>query len=131
VPIAIRSVTIDCADPYTLARWWCEAFGVEPSPEDFPDDPAALCYLGPGFPRLLFERVPEGKVVKNRVHIDIQAGVERDAEVERFLSLGAVLYEDHRTEDGKGFVVLSDPAGNEFCIETGEPGFGAAQDRTS
>jgi len=117
--MSIRSFTIDSPDPYRIAQWWCRAFGVPPSPEDFPDDPAALCDLGDG-PRLLFERVPEPKTVKNRAHIDILAGLRRDEEVERLIGLGASMYEDHRRPDGSGFVVLTDPDGNEFCVERGE-----------
>lgn len=117
--MSIRSFTIDSPDPYRIAQWWCQAFGVPPSPEDFPDDPAALCDLGDG-PRLLFERVPEPKTVKNRAHIDILAGLRRDEEVERLIGLGASMYEDHRRPDGSGFVVLTDPDGNEFCVERGE-----------
>jgi hypothetical protein len=125
--MSIRSFTIDSADPYRIAQWWCQAFGVPPSPEDFPDDPAALCELPDG-PRLLFERVPEPKVVKNRAHIDILAGLRRDEEVERLIDLGASLFADFRQPDGSGFVVLADPDGNEFCVERGErdmPGPGA------
>lgn len=118
MPLSVRSVTIDCADPYRLARWWCEVFSVPPSPTDFPDDPEAMCTLGERCPRLLFERVPEPKGAKNRVHIDILAGHEREREVDRLLDLGASLIADHRDHD-PGWVVLSDPEGNEFCIERG------------
>ena len=118
--MSVRSITIDSPDPYKIAQWWCQAFGVPPSPEDFPDDPAALCDLGDG-PRLLFERVPEPKTVKNRVHIDIRPReLTRDEEVERLIGLGASLFADHREPDGSGFVVLADPDGNEFCVERGE-----------
>jgi len=118
--MSIRSVTIDCADPYRIAQWWCQAFGVPPSPEDFEGDPAALCDLGDG-PRLLFERVPEAKAVKNRVHIDIRPReLTRDEEVERLIGLGASLFADFRQPDGSGFVVLADPDGNEFCVERGD-----------
>lgn len=41
--ISVRSVTIDCGDPYRLAMWWCHVFSVPPSPEDHPGDPEALC----------------------------------------------------------------------------------------
>jgi predicted enzyme related to lactoylglutathione lyase len=116
---SVRSITIDCADPYRLARWWCEVFGVEPHPDDFPGDPEALCFLGEGQTRLLFERVPETKSGKNRLHIDVQPAGRRDEEVERVLSLGASLVADHREADGIGWVVLADPDGNEFCIERG------------
>lgn len=118
--LSIRSITIDCTDPYRLARWWCDAFSVAPSPTDFPDDPEASCVLGEGGPRLLFERVPEAKVAKNRVHIDVQAGDGRDSEVERLVSMGATLVADHRDHD-PGWVVLQDPEGNEFCVERGAP----------
>lgn len=116
--ISIRSVTVDAANPYSIARWWCAAFDVAPSPADFPDDPQASCTLGAGRPRLLFERVPERKAVKNRVHIDIQPeGHTRDQEVDRLVGLGAQVLADFREPDGTGWVVLADPDGNEFCVE--------------
>ncbi|MDA8282543.1 MAG: VOC family protein [Actinomycetota bacterium] len=121
--LSIRSITIDCKDPYGLARWWCDALSVQPSPTDFPNDPEASCVLGKGRPRLLFERVPEGKFTKNLVHIDIQAGDQREAEVERLLAMGATLVADHRYHD-PGWVVLQDPEGNEFCVERGASGTG-------
>lgn len=118
--ISVRSITIDCADPYRLALWWCAALGVPPSPDDHPGDPEALCDLGRGQPRLLFERVAEPKSVKNRVHLDLQAGQHREAEVSRLVGLGASFLADHRRPDGTGWVVLADPDGNEFCVERGE-----------
>ena len=119
--LTVRSITFDCADPYRLARWWCEVFSVAPSPTDFPEDPEATCTLGEGRPRLLFERVPESKRTKNRVHIDIQAGARREQEVARLLALGASLVADHRGHD-PGWAVLADPEGNEFCVERGGSG---------
>jgi predicted enzyme related to lactoylglutathione lyase len=120
MPLSVRSVTIDCADPYRLAGWWCRVFGVPMSEHDFPDDPEALCTLGAGRTRLLFERVPEAKAAKNRVHVDIQAGRDRDLEVDRLVAMGATLVADHRDHD-PGWVVLADPEGNEFCVERGAP----------
>jgi hypothetical protein len=117
--MAVRSITFDCKNPYHLALWWCEVFGVPPSPEDHLDDPAAVCELGEGTPRLLFERVPEGKAGKNRVHVDVQPAGRRDEEVERLMQLGASFVADHRQPDGTGWVVLADPEGNEFCVERG------------
>lgn len=114
--LSIRSITIDCADPYKLAQWWCEVFGVAQHPDDHPGDPEALCEIGGGF-RLLFETVPEAKSVKNRVHIDLQPDTTRDEEVQRVLGLGASFVSDHREPDGSGWVGLADPDGNEFCIE--------------
>lgn len=115
--LSIRSVTIDCRDPYRLAGWWCEALSVPPSPDDFPGDPEASCVLGEGLPRLLFERVPEAKGAKNRVHLDVQAGDLCDDEVARLISIGAALVADRRDH---GWVVLQDPEGNEFCVERGD-----------
>ncbi|MEU8221472.1 VOC family protein [Kribbella sp. NPDC048915] len=62
--------------------------------------------------------VPEGKTVKNRVHFD-WAPTERtrDQEVERILTLGGTVHEDHRTPEGPGWVTMKDPEGNEFCVE--------------
>jgi predicted enzyme related to lactoylglutathione lyase len=119
--LTVRSITVDCADPYRLALWWCEVFGVRPSQDDHPGDPEALCSLGEGQPRLLFERVPEGKSCKNRVHVDLQPVARRDEEADRILQLGATFVADHRLPDGSGWVVLADPEGNEFCIEGGAP----------
>ena len=70
---------------------------------------------------LLFIRVPEGKAVKNRVHLDVSpTDTTRDAEVERLVGIGASVYDDRRLEDGRGWVVMRDPEGNEFCVERSE-----------
>jgi predicted enzyme related to lactoylglutathione lyase len=62
--------------------------------------------------------IAEGKVAKNRVHLDLQpTDRTRDEEVERLLGLGAALVADHRNPDGTGWAVLADPEGNEFCVE--------------
>jgi predicted enzyme related to lactoylglutathione lyase len=67
---------------------------------------------------MLFIGVPEGKAVKNRIHIDWQPDERtRDEEVERLLTLGATIFEDHRTPEGTGWVTMQDPEGNEFCVE--------------
>ncbi|MEU4371586.1 VOC family protein [Micromonospora chersina] len=55
------------------------------------------------------------------LHVDWQPTVRsRDDEVKRLMALGATLHEDHRTADGRGWVTLPDPEGNEFCIEQGK-----------
>ncbi|MCM3920817.1 hypothetical protein ND748_03880 [Frankia sp. AiPs1] len=70
---------------------------------------------GPG---LLFLAVPEGKKLKNRLHLDLQPQDRaRDEEVERLLGLGAKLVADFRKPDGTGWVVMIDIEGNEFCVE--------------
>ncbi|MFF7171444.1 VOC family protein [Streptomyces pseudovenezuelae] len=136
-------VTFDCAEPERVARFWCEVLGyVVPQPpegfaswEDFdhslpPAERGAwfMCVDPSGAgPRLFFQRVPEGKVVKNRVHLDVRAGTglvgeERlaalEAECARLVALGAVrvrlLPAD---EENESCIVMQDVEGNEFCID--------------
>jgi hypothetical protein len=126
--VRIRTITFDCRDPYVLAGFWSQVtgFGEDPDNTNHPDDPEGLLVAPDGSANLLFMRVPEAKQVKNRVHLDLTpdspAPQARDAEVERVIALGATLVDDHRRPDGKGWVVLADPEGNEFCIERGIPG---------
>ncbi|MEU9705914.1 VOC family protein [Streptomyces sp. NPDC047981] len=112
----VRHVTIDCSDAYALATFWAAALDSKVSDDDRPGDPEALVEtVGGG---LLFIQVPEGKTVKNRVHLDLQPqDRSRDEEVERLLGLGATVFEDHRKPDGTGWATLLDPEGNEFCVE--------------
>lgn len=112
----VRHVTIDCADPYQLARFWIQVLDGTLGEDDHPGDPEVLVESKGA--SLLFIRVPEGKTVKNRVHLDLQPQDRgRDEEVERLLALGATLVGDHRTPDGRGWATLTDPEGNEFCVE--------------
>ena len=116
---ALHSVTVDCTDPYRQAVWWSQVTGWQEDPDDpnNPGDPAGRIVSGEGI-NLLFIPVPEGKAVKNRVHLDLQPTTRsRDEEIERVLALGATLVEDHRQPDGSGWAVLADPEGNEFCVE--------------
>ncbi|UNS97868.1 VOC family protein [Streptomyces tubbatahanensis] len=114
----VRHLTFDCHDAYALARFWEEVLEGKLSDEDAPGDPEALVYTEGA--ALLFVTVPEGKAVKNRVHLDLQPqDRSRDEEVERILALGATLVGDHRVADGRGWVTLADPEGNEFCVERG------------
>ncbi|QFZ73002.1 VOC family protein [Streptomyces fagopyri] len=136
-------VTFDCAEPERLARFWCEVLGyvAPPPPEEFatwddfnrsqsPEDRDSwfACSDPSGVgPRLYFQRVPEGKVVKNRVHLDVRAGTglvgeERlatlEAECVRLVQLGAarvrVLLADG---DNESCIVMQDIEGNEFCLD--------------
>ena len=116
----VRHLTIDCAaphEPYLVAQFWSQVLGVPMSDQDEPGDEEALLTIAPGQPGLLFIRVPEAKSVKNRIHLDLEPDQPREQEVERLLALGATLFEDHRRPDGRGWVTLTDPAGNEFCVE--------------
>jgi hypothetical protein len=114
----VGSITFDCARPYELALFWSEVVGFPVDPDAKPDDNEIGLEPPAGHPMLLFIRVPEGKAVKNRVHLDIYPReLTRDAEVERLVGLGARQVDDHRKPDGRGWVVLADPEGNEFCVE--------------
>lgn len=117
----IHSVTVDCYDPYRQAVWWGEVTGwqEEPGNPNNPGDPAGMIVSTHGI-NLLFIPVPEGKTVKNRMHLDLTPTERtRDEEVARLLGLGATLVDDQRRPDGTGWVVLADPEGNEFCVERG------------
>ncbi len=138
-------ITFDAGDPTALADFWAAALGyvVQPPPEGFAswdewarsmeipeenwNDARALVDPDGVGPRVFFQRVPEGKIAKNRVHLDVNAGgghdipiAERrsrvDAEAERLTSAGATIIGpvDQRDEY---WVVMRDPEGNEFCLQ--------------
>lgn len=112
----VRHITIDCSDAYALATFWAAVLDGKVSDDDVPGDPEAL--LTTAGATLLFVRVDDAKTVKNRVHLDLQPQDRtRDEEVERLLALGATLQGDHRLPDGRGWVTLYDPEGNELCVE--------------
>jgi Glyoxalase-like domain len=115
-------LAIDCADPAGLARFWCAALDYEVQDEEdeivtigSPALPGGRDRPGPVPPVLTFARVPEGKTVKNRLHIDLNpTDRSQDDEVRRLLDLGA-----RHADVGQGdasWVVLTDPEGNEFCV---------------
>jgi Glyoxalase-like domain len=115
----IKAITIDCAAWEPLVDFWSRAtrYREDPANPNEPGDPEGLLIDPDGGPALLFQLVPEEKVVKNRVHLDLVPDTTRDAEVTRLLDLGATLVDDHRRPDGTGWVTLADPGGNEFCVE--------------
>jgi hypothetical protein len=111
---------IDAHDPYAQTRWWAqvlEDFVVDDEEEGPDDDECGLA--GPDDRYLLFLRVPEPKTVKNRMHFCIRpTDRSREEEVERILGLGATLIDDRRVDPDRGWAVLADPEGNEFCVLT-------------
>ena len=136
-------VTFDCAEPERVARFWCEVLGyvVPPPPPGFdsweavdrslPPERQGSAYAcvdpaGQG-PRLFFQRVPEGKVVKNRVHLDVRvgtglAGEERvaalEAECDRLVALGGTKVRLMRADGfDESCLVMQDVEGNEFCLD--------------
>jgi hypothetical protein len=147
-------VTFDCGDPIAQSRFWAEAlhYVIQPPPgrdlapgedpievwmdfleqagvpEDQRDAASAVVDPDGDGPRLFFQKVPEGKTAKNRVHLDIRAapGLEGDermaaleAEHDRLVTLGASRL--RRSEPSPpmsaGFIVMSDPEGNELCLD--------------
>ena len=120
------SVVVDCADIASQARWWAQALGwqlVYEAPDEITIvPPHALAKLdqtpllerGPG---LVFVPVPEGKAVKNRLHIDLAPGPDDDqeSEVARLVALGATRADVGQRSEAT-WVVLQDPEGNEFCV---------------
>ena len=139
-------VTFDCADPNGLAGFWNEALGYRYDspppgfatweealdhfevPEEDRNNASASVDPDERGPRLFFQRVPEGKTAKNRLHLDVRAapGLEGDArmaaleaECERLVALGGSRL--RRSEPAppmsQGFIVMGDPEGNEFCLD--------------
>ncbi|WP_433424258.1 VOC family protein [Microtetraspora malaysiensis] len=139
-------ITFDCADPAGLAAFWAEALGyrLQDPPEGFESWEQAMDAMGlpperrndasavvdpeGSGPRLFFQRVPEGKQAKNRVHLDVRAApglvgdarmAALEAEAERLVSHGATRLQRHEPAPplGAGYIVMADPEGNEFCLD--------------
>ncbi len=147
-------VTFDAHDPRALSTFWRDVLGyVHPGPpgvhvpegadplaawDDFlaqigvPEDQrnsrSAIEDPDGVGPRVFFQQVPEDKVAKNRVHLDVRAapglqGEERmaalEAECERLVALGARRLERHEPAPpmSAGHIVMADPEGNEFCLD--------------
>jgi catechol 2,3-dioxygenase-like lactoylglutathione lyase family enzyme len=139
-------ITFDCADPAKLAAFWAEVLGyrLQDPPPGFEswdqaleamgvpperrNDASALVDPEGAGPRLFFQRVPEGKQVKNRLHLDVRAapGLQGDdrmaaleAEAERLAGVGATRVARHEPAPPLGFghIVMADPEGNEFCLD--------------
>ncbi len=128
--VRIHNITFDCADARGLAGFWSAMTGWNVY---YDDDPEVV--LAPSFPYdgtgMLFIPVPEGKTAKNRLHLDLspERGT-RDEMVETAVAAGATVIGDHRNTDGTGWVTLTDPEGNEFCLERGESERGNRQPRS-
>jgi len=116
-------LAIDCADPGGLARFWCSVLDYEVQDEDdglvtigSPLLAEGTNQRGPVPPALTFAHVPEGKTVKNRLHLDVSPTDRgQDEEVRRLLGLGARHADVGQTGE-ESWVTLADPEGNEFCV---------------
>jgi predicted enzyme related to lactoylglutathione lyase len=106
-------VTIDCADPERVARFWSTLLGRERGPSQ-----EGWVYLGDRndlLPRLVFQPVPEPKRVKNRVHLDITVE-DLPTAMEQVRRLGGSFTGERHDYDEGVVVVMADPEGNEFCL---------------
>jgi predicted enzyme related to lactoylglutathione lyase len=115
-PSHLRDICFDCMDPDRVAHFWAAVLGytlAPPSPEE-PDAPSIAIHAPAGGLRIWFNKVPEPKVVKNRVHIDIT--MPDGAELERLQRLGAhILGEIRDAQERVRWTIMADPEGNEFC----------------
>ncbi len=139
-------IVFDCADPARQAEFWLAALGyIQPDPpegfaswddwlraqgipEESWNDASAIQDPDGVGPRLFFQKVPEGKVAKNRLHLDLNVSgdhgvpvAERrprvDAEVARLKALGATDERGAMDLRGEYWVRMNDPEGNEFCVQ--------------
>ncbi|MGH6654280.1 MAG: VOC family protein [Actinocrinis sp.] len=115
--LTIQCLCVDCRDPYVVAEFWQAALGWRRTHEEADEvvlEPPAGSPQDGVVPDLLFLRVPDEKVVKNRLHLDLRPD-DQQAEIERLIGLGAA-----RVSVGQGeevsWVVMADPEGNEFCV---------------
>jgi hypothetical protein len=129
--VRIESVVFDCRDAAPLARFWAAALGWSVAPYDEeelerlaskgiydPEDDPSVMVEPPDdtdLPVLYFTEVPEDKVAKNRVHLDLAAELSLEDEVQRLEGLGAEV-RNWAEEDGSLWCVMVDPQGNEFCV---------------
>ena len=113
MPAVIKSVSFDAADALALARFWAAVFGSDVD-EDSTAGKAFVEAAGWGGPNIWFNRVPEHKTAKNRMHFDLRAPGPMDDEVARLERLGATIVDRHDSH-----TVMADPEGNEFCVEPG------------
>ena len=123
----VTEINVDCADPAGLAGFWCAALGysvleatdglVEIGPERGSDaELLEAVRREPVAPTMFFARVPEGKTVKNRLHLDLSpVDCTQTEEVARLELLGARRADVGQT-GAESWVVMADPEGNEFCV---------------
>jgi catechol 2,3-dioxygenase-like lactoylglutathione lyase family enzyme len=114
--LSIGMVTVDCANPPTLSRFWSAALDTTVV-TDYDGHFIMLAPPPQGGPLLAFQRVPEERAGKNRLHLDLGAPTGgRQAEVERLVQLGATVLGERGDPAGFAWTTLTDPEGNEFCV---------------
>lgn len=120
----ISHTSVDARDAYAQSVWWAQVLDWTEDPDDpnLPEHEECLILSRDRSQLLLFIRVPDDKVVKNRLHLDLRpVDGTREREVERLIALGATQLGDFRRPDGSGWITLADPEGNEFCVITPRP----------
>jgi predicted enzyme related to lactoylglutathione lyase len=114
----LANVTFDCEDALAVASFWSAALDRPLS--DTPEPSSGFACIGAldhtanGAPAWLFQRVPEPRAAKNRVHVDL-ATADREAEIARLVGLGARRLDD-KEEYGFRWTIMADVEGNEFCV---------------
>ncbi len=115
---SLSAVAFDCADAASLARFWADVLGRQVAEDSTSEHVILLPGDGDtGGPRITFNKVPEGKTVKNRVHLDLISDTF-DAETERLLSLGARRLRDLQRDKSR-WTTFADIEGNEFDLIAG------------
>ena len=116
--LRLGEIVIDCADHEVVVPFWLAALG-DYRRIDVNEQYVAVAPLerATGRPPILFQKVPEPKVVKNRVHMDLR-GPSMAEEVERLRGLGATFIAERSLGEDVVWTVMADPEGNEFCIAT-------------
>ena len=109
----LKMITIDCAEPRELAKFWTAALRTEIT-TDYEGHFVMLAPWDASGVALGLQRVPEEVTGKNRVHVDLHTD-DRSAEVDRLIGLGATIVDDQKVP-GLAWTVLADPAGNVFCV---------------
>ena len=114
--LQVTEIVVDCAAHDAVVDFWLAALGgyrrVDVNEQYVgitPEEP------GVGRPAILFQKVPEPKAVKNRVHLDLRGDSMRD-EVERLTGLGATSIAERTLGENLRWTVMADPEGNEFCV---------------
>jgi hypothetical protein len=120
VALQIEDLVIDCADPIGLAAFWASALGFEVTAQS-QEEGDVWAVVGQPERKglyLYFQQVLEGKIAKNRLHLDLRPSRTRDEEVERLRGLGASVLEGFGGPEAT-WIVMQDPEGNEFCVLRG------------
>jgi hypothetical protein len=116
VSLSVAALSIDCADPAALAEFWGRVLGRPVSPGATDENVAVDATDPASGPRMFFQKVPEPKAVKNRLHLDLLTE-RHEEETRRLISLGAGRLNEFKVP-GVRWTTFADPEGNEFDLLT-------------